>query len=623
MTPTGGRSQSVAPDSENIAAATVDRRKSEFWICILILVIAAAYGNSFRGAFVFDDIPSILENESIRNVADSLNPPGTGLTTSGRPLLNLTFAFNYAVSGPAPWSFHLLNLLVHGAAAFTLLAIIARTLRRTKLRAPIVAEAPWLAWAIALLWALHPLQVESVTYIVQRAESLAALFYLLTLYCFVRGSDSDASFGWLVGAWLACAAGVATKETVATAPIVVLLYDRAFVAGTLWVALRSRWRFYLGLAASWGLAGWLVWTGHSRGGTAGFGSPAQWWEYAMLQPSAIIHYVRLVFWPRALVFDYGPFQLATWQTAWIGAALLAPVLAATIWLLIRRPAAGFLAASFFLLLAPSSSIIPITTQVWAEHRMYLPLAILVCAGVLSLHRLCGRRITHLIVSLLAIIAVIMTWRRNQTYQSPLRLWEETVAVCPSNPRAHVNLGEILARSGRYTDAVFHFREAIRLQPNYVSALYNLGTVLLAEKRPDDALSPLMQAVALSPDFPEAAYNLGNAFAALQRPADAARYYIQAIRLQPDRAKVHYNLANALVALDRLPEAIHEYLTVVRLTPDDANAHYNLANALMQSDQAAAAIPHYETVLHLDPGDREAAQNLAEARRFATEQAKGR
>ncbi len=228
---------------------------------LLVLATAAAFSSSFAGAFVFDDEYAITENPSIRQlwpIWPTLSPPRHGETVTGRPLLNFSLAINYAISGEGVWSYHAANLAIHVLAALLLFGVVRRTLLLPTMRDRWGGAALPLALIIALLWAVHPLQTESVTYIVQRAESLMGLFYLLTLYCFIRGAGSARGVYWYVGSVSACLSGMAVKEVMISAPLIVLLYDRTFCAGSFRGALRHRDGYYLGLAGTWALLGWLV-----------------------------------------------------------------------------------------------------------------------------------------------------------------------------------------------------------------------------------------------------------------------------------------------------------------------------------------------------------------------------
>ena len=238
----------------------------------LLLVIAGllAWQNCFTAPFVFDDTSSILENYSIRHLWplwQPLSPPhGIGLTVEGRPVVNFTFALNYAVSGVTPWGYHALNLAIHILAGLTLLGFALRTLLRPALSGAIWSRATSLALAIAGIWTLHPLQTEAVTYVAQRSESLMGLFYLLTLYCFIRGVDSPKPGRWYALSVTACLLGMGCKEVMVSAPLVVLLYDRMFVAGSFRDAWKRRWRLYAGLAGTWVLLGYLVANSEHPGG---------------------------------------------------------------------------------------------------------------------------------------------------------------------------------------------------------------------------------------------------------------------------------------------------------------------------------------------------------------------
>ena len=225
---------------------------------------AAAYSRTFSVPLLYDDLPSIRDNPTLRHVGAAFWPPFNS-TVSGRPVLNISLAINYAASGTSVWSYHALNLALLVLAGLTLFGIIRRTLSP---RAD--PRASGIAFCIALLWVLHPLLSESVTYVIQRGESLMGLFYLLTLYCFIRGAWTDGkSRGlWYGSSVASCLLGMGTKEVMVSAPLVVLLYDRTFLAGGFAAALRRRWRVYAGLAATWSVLPLLVVSTHGRGGTA-------------------------------------------------------------------------------------------------------------------------------------------------------------------------------------------------------------------------------------------------------------------------------------------------------------------------------------------------------------------
>ena len=415
----------------------------------------------------------------------------------------------------------------------------------------------------------------------------------------------------------ACTLGMGAKEVMVTAPVLVLLYDRTFAAGSFGAAWRTRRWFYAGLACTWLPLLWLVaGGGGTRGSGAGLGLGVTGWSYALKQGEAITHYLRLSLWPQPLVLDYGVGvvdQLREVLPQALGVVLL---VAGTVWALWRRPAAGFLGAWFFIILAPSSSFVPIIGQTMAEHRLYLPLAAVLTALVLSLWRL-GRRVGLAAGLVLALLWAVMTVQRNREYHDAITLWRATARHAPGNYRAHYNLGVELARtpSGK-AEAIAEFIESIRLQPNYAEAHNNLAIELAQlPGREDDAVRHYETALRLRPDFADAHYNLAAVLG--RRPgggADAIAHYEAALRLRPDQPETHNNLAVELGKLPgRLPDAVAHYETALRLDPDYAEAHYGLANALaLTPGRRTDAVPHYEAALRLRPDYAEAHYGLAVA-----------
>ncbi|MBM3853623.1 MAG: tetratricopeptide repeat protein, partial [Verrucomicrobia bacterium] len=542
-------------------------------VAILVAAGLAAYAGSFSGPFVLDDPSSITANPTIRRLWppwDVLATPRANVTVQGRPVLNLSFALNHAVSGYEVWSYHALNLAIHLLAGLALFGLVRRTLAVSAAcawiggaagPAAVLPEgrgrtASALGLAVALLWTVHPLQTESVTYVVQRAESLMGLFYLLTLYCFVRYAEGGAAArpsGWHAGAVLAGLAGMATKEVMVTAPVMIVLYDRTFFAGSFRAAWLQRRAFHLSLAATWLLL--LVCLqrgGGNRGGAIGLGSGVAWWDYGLTQFEAIGRYVLLSFWPHPLVFEYGAFAVKRAADVLPWAALVVPLAAGTLRALWRRPAAGFAGAWFFGILAPTS-LVPGTSQMIVEHRVYLPLAGLlalsVCGGYALAVRWGGARPAPGRVAALALLLAsalgALTASRNATYRTALGLWTETVALRPHNPLAHHLLAEELARVGRHEEALVHRQRAARLDPGFALAQERLGELLLRLGRPAEAETPLRAALRLRPDFADAHNTLGALLAGKGRVDEAKAHVEKALALQPDFAEAHYNLANLL------------------------------------------------------------------------------
>ena len=596
------------------------------WLYPLLIVAATllTYANSFSGPFIFDDltwIPEIPENPHIRH-------PGTG-----RPLVCLTLALNYALSGLKPWSYHMFNLAIHASAALALFGIVRRTLQGPRSRERFGAHANGLAAAIAILWAVHPLQTESVTYIIQRAESLMGLFLVLTLYCVIRGHDSPRRLWWHTGAVACCALGMGSKEGMVIAPIIVLLYDRIFLADSWSEVWNRRSGLYTGLSATWLILIALVAVNRMRGGYLPGFTVISPWHYAQNQFGAIAHYLRLTFWPNRLCLDYG-WQASALPKSWIlaGVIIVWPLLVVTVLALERAPALGFLGAWFFLTLAPSSSVIPIQDMV-AERRMYLPLAAVVTLAVLSIWsapELLSRRFGPTraargwaCFALTAAIAGALAWRtteRNREYHSAIVIWTDTIHQRPQNPRAWNNLGYSYYKAGQFDSAIASYQHAIELLPTYPMVHVNLGDVCIAQGRYQEAVTHLSEALRLNPDDADAHNDLGFALQQLGDREKAMVHFRAAIRARPDNPRAHHNLSVLLADLGQFEQAISELQTVRRLLPDQPEIPYKLGLLLYSRGRYSEACANFAEAVRLKPDFEQAREHLrsCEERRRASE-----
>jgi len=599
---------------------TEDRRAPIRWAgALLVAATVLAYANSFGGPFIFDDKPAILDNLTIRHLwplTEVLSPPPIGSSVTGRPVVNLSLAINYALSGREVWSYHAGNLLIHVLAGLVLFGIVRRTLRQPTIPDSLRAVALPAALASAAVWMLHPLLTESVTSVIQRTESLVGLFYLFTLYAFIRSVQAPRAAGWQALTVATCALGMATKEVMVTAPVLVLAYDRTFVAGTLRKAWGARWKFYLGLAATWlVLALLLATTGGTRGEAAGFGLGVTPWNYALTQCRALGIYLGLVVWPHPLVLDYGTGIVRHADEVVPQAALLLGLLAVTVWAWFRRPAAGFLGVAFFLIIAPSSSVVPLVSQTIAEHRMYLPLAALVALVVSPACAWGGRQALAAALVLAGGLGVV-TWQRNHDYRTELGIWTDTVDHAPANPRAHINLAECLLLLGRPTQALPHAQEAVRLKPNYPEGQTNVGIALAELGRPDEALPYCAEAVRLQPTGPRVQSNLGTVLVKLGRLPEGIEHLQASLRLAPnapDSDRVRNNLGIALLRAGRATEAIPQFQAVLRTNPTLVDTHFSLAVAFGICERLPEAAAELEAVLQLKPDDARARNALESVR----------
>ncbi|HEX4054589.1 MAG TPA: tetratricopeptide repeat protein [Tepidisphaeraceae bacterium] len=459
-------------------------------LVLALLCGIAAYANSLHGPFIFDDIDAILNNPQINRTLPDRTLPDLGraipTTLSGRPMLQLSFEADYAMAGLHVEIYHATNLLIHLAAGALLFGIVRRNLARREFWADrFGSSAHWLAGAVTAIWLVHPLNTSAVTYTVQRAESLAAIFYLAVIYCLIRDAERE-KIGWKLAAIAACGLGMATKETMATAPIVALLYDRTFISGSFLAALRKRAFLYAGLAATWAILIALI-AGGGRSASVGFGRNISAMDYARTQLGVIAHYLLLMIWPRGLALDYYGWPIARhWSQIGIGGVVVAVLIVFFIVMFWLKPWLGFLGAWFFVILGPSSSFVPIVTEIAAEQRMYLPLiapiALLVIgAWSLLTWKPVGRLILPVapwaLLSLLAALT-IRTLIRNHQYRYPEKIWAGNVTERPLDPRARFNLGYSLEQSGDHAAAAVQYAKALELAPDYYSAADALGRALV-------------------------------------------------------------------------------------------------------------------------------------------------
>lgn len=599
------------------------------WAVALLLVVVGAlvYANSLSGAFVFDDTSAIPNNPSIRTLWPPWTPllPPAGTAVARRPVVNLSFALNYAADGLNVTGYHVVNVAIHILSCLLLFGIARRTLAAEVVAAAVRRAAPWLALAIALIWLIHPLQTESVDYLVQRTELLMALFFLLTLYSVIRGADSVAPPTWFACAILSCALALACKEVAGVLPLVVLLYDRTFLARSFREALRKRRLLYGGLAATWLI---LVMTLGERLPTKTELADHSMtpWTYALTQSTAIVRYLRLSFWPSPLTVDYEDWPVATSILSVAPAlALVLLLLGVTAWALWRAPALAFPGAAFFLILAPTSSVVPIPTEILAERRMYLPLAAVIALAVVGSHLLLERlrarrgwanRTQHYIEIGVALVLVVVlagvTIKRNEDYRTADGILADAVAKRPGNWRARSNLGSVLTSQGRSAEALPHYAEAVRLKPDYIDARYNLANALSRAGRFDEAIAQYTETLRLRPQHAEAHNNLGNVLRDRGRVDEAIVHFKESLRIDPGNVEAYNNLGLAFAIQDRLDEAIAQYAQALRLKPDLAEAQNNLGIALARQGKLDEARAHFLEALRLRPNFTEAYGNLGTA-----------
>jgi Flp pilus assembly protein TadD len=578
-----------------------------------------AYANALTAPFVLDDEESIVLNPFVTSLwplSEAMRAPDQG-SFAGRPVASLSLAVSYAAGGLSPAAFRSWNIGILTAEALVLFGLVRRTTRRIGHGIPIQAE--WFALSVAILWLLHPLQTEVIGYVTQRTESMMGLCYLLTLYATARAIDEVDQARWKLIAIAACAAGMACKESMVTAPLMALLYDIVFGAGSFKRALRSRSLLYIGLAATWIVLAFLNFGG-PRSGSAGFSAGTSVTTYLLNQAVMIVTYLKLSVWPHPLVLDYGRTQPMAFSTALPSLLIVAGLMAAVITAWRNHKPLAYLGTWFFVTLAPSSSLVPIASEVGAERRMHLPLIAILVLMVAGIGAAVNRRrrsdaerkaILLSICVALSVAFALLTLVRNREYHDQVGIWQGVVERRPHG-RAHYNLAIALRNAGRNDEALTHYRLALPGEP---AAHYALGFEASQAGRFDESASQLREFLRLRPAdtaAPKASLLLGEALVRLGRPAQAEEAFRNALQLSPGYADAVGALADLLLAQGRFSEAIASYRAYLAILPDTANAHHSLGLALAASDQEARALPEFERAVALNPSQPQFRMSLGTA-----------
>lgn len=614
---------------------------------VLAASIGATYGPALDVPFIFDDGSSIVDNRSITALwplygteehPGPLNPP-FDTPCGGRPLVNLTYAMNYAAGGLDPRGYHATNVAIHFLAAMVLWSIVRQTLRLPRFGERFLQASAWLALMTALIWALHPLQTEAVIYATQRTELLMALFYLVTLDCSLRYWQSSEHVTvphrkssraiWLILATASCACGMASKEVMVSAPVVVLLFERTFLSGSFLGAMRRSWPLYIGLSATWVVLLWLN-LDAPRGTAAGFGVDLPvtvWW---MTQCQVLLMYMKLVVWPSPLLIHYEWPYLTTLGDSWIYVALVAMLGVAILVLLWRNTPIGFLGTAFAAILAPTS-LVPILTETAAERRMYLPLAALIVLFVVGGYHL-GRSLprprevaspainrgarngkTAMVLGLLLAIGLgAISARRLSAYADEMGLWRQVLRYQPNSVMALTGLGVLLVQAGEFNDAADVLKSAVVVDPGRNDAVVYLAKSLAASNRKPEAIEVLKAAVPHSRDEPMELNNIGLALVKLGAHDDGMALFRQAIQLKPKLRAARIYLGNALLEVGNEEEGFDVLREAIRLEPESMEARAKLGDAMILAGRADEAVTVFESALAIDPNDVVCLNNLSVA-----------
>ena len=588
----------------------------------ILIFVVIAWSGTFGVPFLLDDHASIANNPSILNFGSSdwINPPSTGgETVSSRPVLNGSFALNHALSGMSLRGFHIGNLIIHLANTVLLYILVRRMARQWVHQLPPNPEAASIgreektnnasdlfAWALSGIWALHPIQTTAVTYLSQRAESLAATFFLIAA-CLAIVSTEWRKYKWTasLAAGLFLLLGIGTKEWVAVFPLLLLIWEGRFLQLGIIGSLKSRALLYAACMATWIPLVVGILSDDFRGGSVGTANELSFASLVATQSWAIVQYLRLLIIPQGFIFDYGRDFLGGIREAWMQILILFALLGFTLRALFKRHIAGFSGISFFVLLAPSSSIFPIITQSIAEHRMYLPSATVLAAllWIVWHHRYARflKPATWVAGSLLLMGALTaLTWHRNQVYQDEITLWKQTIERRPGNARAHNNLGLALMQSDQMDAAQAAFLQALALQPNHAYAHANLGGIAMSRNDFREAISRFSTAVELDPSLINERINIGECQIAMGKPEQAIATFREVLKLSPSDAEVHSRLAGLLVDKGQIEEALSLLEIASAKNPQNPEIWYQVGRCEEHSGHSTDALAAYRRTIRLTP-----------------------
>lgn len=562
------------------------------WYCwaLISCVTVAAYSNSLYGEFLFDDANAIVDNGTIRDLSNLplvlAAPPRGGSTTDARPLLNLSLAMNYAIHALEPFGFHLFNLMVHLLNAGLVLLLLRRLFGSSAAPNYLRSSSEFWALACTLMWSLHPVQTSAVSYISQRAESMTCFFYLVVLYLDLTVKQLSR---WRILVCIPLLLGGFCKEIIVTAPIVSLVLQRWYFSRSWlesWTLEKRELGFkFLALAPVVTLA--LVHGGRSGTAASSSGEAVTTLEYLLAQGYVIPRYLLSMVNPYWVCTDYGLFPPSTTAISCIGITFIASLFIWSAINVISRKALGlpiFCAAMF---LAPSSSIIPIVTQIGGEHRVYLPsmaVFILLCVLIARLlsqtGKSSGSRLNTASLWLVVVTCVVLalsTFVTNRSFGSLATFWERSVTRMPSNLRARQNLAALDLRRGEH-ESGFRWLESLMTDERQGTAA-RLEAAELAEQA---------------------------------KLVDRAREYLRPIfREQPRHTKASVIEARLLVLEGEPLRAVQLCEAILQASPNDAGGWNALALSLRSFSSSSIEGDATAEAVAIDKRTEEALQRALE------------
>ena len=584
--------------------------RSSLWPALLLVVLSAGvYLPAMNGGFIWDDDDYVQDNPTLRSLEGLeqiwLQP---GATRQYYPLVHTSYWIEYRLWGLNPTGYHIVNVLLHALNA----VLVWRLLR--------LLQVPG-AWGAAVLFALHPVHVESVAWITERKNTLSGAFYLGAAWAYLRYEGTRQKHAYCV-ALVLFAAALLSKTVTSTLPAALVL--------VLWWQGRNINRRTLGslipffiLGTAMGLV--TLWMEEHSVGAWGPAWDLSALERCLIAGRALWFYAAKLLLPIHLSFIYPRWEIdatAVWQYLYPVGAL---AVGALLWIFRSRIGRGPLTGLLFFAgtLTPALgffNVYPMLYSFVADHFQYLAslgLLTLAAAGTSLLAAQLGRRaIGTLTLTLVVAGYSLLTWRQGQTYADLETLWRSTLANNPNAWIAHNNLANILRQRGELNQAIRHYRQALLLLPGDAQIHLNLADSHQQRGELATAIRHYRYALDAAPDRSDTHLKLGNTLLAQNAPEDAIHHYLRALEIRPGLAPAHSNLGAALAIQGETEAAIDHYRRALELKPDFAEAHNNLGRLLAEQGQLKTAIDHYRRALELKPNYAKARNNLSIAKRAA-------
>lgn len=568
-----------------------------------------AYIPALQAGFVWDD-DVYVTNNPLLSAEDGLSRIWFSKDSPSQyfPMVYTTFRLEYALWGLDAHGYHMTNVLLHIINSLLLWRLLQRL------------DVKW-SWLAAIIFAIHPVNVESVAWITERKNVLVVFFSLLSLLAWMRFADhssrSEPAGRFYFFSMILYLLALFSKTTACTLPAALLLL--------LWIKhirVDLKRCFQILPFIIFGIAMGLltVWWEQQHQGTGQMGIDLSFIERILVASHALWFYLAKLLFPVSLAFSYPQWDINAsdpWQYGWLIACLIS---AWAIWhwrAKINRSAIAavlFFAATLFPMLGFFSLYTFRYTYV-ADHYQYFagigPIAIFV-----ALANTCAAKFTDAGKYVVTIAAVcilcilgMLTWKQCAVYTDLKTLWTDTINKNPDSWMAHNNLGMVLQIEGKTLQAETHYRQAVRIEPEFAETYYNWGTLFLSQRKVDEAIGMYQRALEIKPDYAKCHLNWANALLLKNAFDDAIEHYQQTLQIAPDTAKAYDGWANALTAQGRLSDALDRYRQAIKLDPRLANAHSNLAATLERLGRFNEALEHYTEALRLNPGHLQAQAGL--------------